>query len=260
MIQHGVDATLTPIDPSVQSAPPMRILVVDAEDSVRRTLSTYLSAHGFSVDVAACAADVRLAFASRGYDMVLLDFGARTQEGIALACDCRAQGVNAIICTSRNVDEADVVMALELAADDYVAKPYSLRQLLARMRAVARRTAVPVRMPLTRNRHPRAYRFGAWTLNLNTRKLQALDGRKAMLTNGEFNLLVVLLGAQGRVVTREQCLEHTRAFDDVFDRSIDVQILRLRRKIEDNPRRPLLLRTMRGVGYWLDTPVDALWA
>ena len=164
-----------------------------------------------------------------------------------------------IICVTGRDEEADLVMGLELGADDYITKPFSLREVLARVRAVLRRTGQVAQTPVTRGKHPRAYQFAGWNLNLNTRRLTAPDQRSVALTNAEFNLLVVFLSAPGRIISREQLIEGTRAFDDVYDRAIDVQILRLRRKLEADPKNPALLRTERGAGYFLDTEIETLW-
>ena len=152
-------------------------------------------------------------------------------------------------------------VGLELGADDYVVK---LPSRCARgagphaRRVAAHRRGPP--SPVTRGRHPRAYRFDGWELNLNTRRLRAADGRDVSLSPSQFNMLVLFLGTPRKIVTREQLIERTRAFDDVYDRSIDVQILRLRRKIEADPKQPALLRTERGVGYYFDAlSVEALW-
>jgi DNA-binding response OmpR family regulator len=134
-----------------------------------------------------------------------------------------------------------------------------MRELLARMRAVMRRAGGGLQVPVTRGRHPRAYRFDGWSLNLNTRRLTAPDNRQVALTNAEFNLLVVFLATPAGIITREQLLERTRAFDDVYDRAIDVQILRLRRKLEADPKNPRLLKTERGVGYFFDAEIETIW-
>ena len=137
--------------------------------------------------------------------------------------------------------------------------PLSLPEVLARLPAVWRRTDA-VRAPVTRGRHPRAYRFDGWELNLNVRRLRSPQGKEVSISASQFNLLVLFLGMPGRIVTREQLIARTHAFDDVYDRSIDVQMLRLRRKIEVDPKQPRLLCTERGAGYYFKAQsVEALW-
>jgi DNA-binding response OmpR family regulator len=156
-------------------------------------------------------------------------------------------------------DEADRVMGLELGADDYLTKPFSPRELLARIRTVLRRTKGAA-LTQARERRVRAYRFAEFELNLRTRRLKQRDGRPVDLTNGEFNLLAALLGAPQRVLTRDQLLEASRVYDnEVYDRSIDVQVARLRRKIEPDPSQPRFIVTERGVGYTFDCAVEVLY-
>lgn len=250
------------------------ILVVDDDDALRSLLVEYLTGHGLSVTAVGTAKDAVHAVAKSSFNLVLLDLSLPDGDGLELARQWREKQTMSIICLTGRSEEADRVMGLELGADDYITKPFSLREVLARIRAVSRRTHVAaqelaatpeqlkhgsVQAPVTRGKHPRAYQFAAWSLNLNTRRLTSPDKKLVSLTNAEFNLLVVFLGTPETIVTREQLLERTRAFDDVYDRTIDVQILRLRRKLEVDAKNPLLLCTERGVGYYLNTAVTALW-
>jgi len=156
-------------------------------------------------------------------------------------------------------DEADRIMGLELGADDYLTKPFSPRELLARIRSVLRRTKGAA-LTEARQRDVRAYRFAEFELNLRTRRLAKRSGQKFELTNGEFNLLAALLAAPQRVLTRDQLLEASRVYDnEVYDRSIDVQVLRLRRKIEADPSQPQFIVTERGVGYSFSAAVEVLY-
>ncbi len=252
---------------------PQAILVVDDDDALRKLLIDYLSGHGLSVSGVGTATEAVKAVASNAYSLVLLDLSLPDGDGIDLARKWRAEQQISIICLTGRLEEADRVMGLELGADDYITKPFSLREVLARIRAVTRRAgsapadaqaaALPpnssVQVPVTRGKHPRAYRFALWALNLNTRRLTSPEGKPVSLTNAEFNLLAVFLGTPGRIISREQLLERTRAFDDIYDRAIDVQILRLRRKLEADAKNPKLLCTERGVGYFLNAEVEALW-
>jgi len=175
-----------------------------------------------------------------------------------LARKVREEGATPIIIVTGKHDEADRVMGLELGADDYVIKPFSPRELLARIRAVLRRYQT-AREVLARGDKRRAYRFAGWELNLGSRRLTSPEGRRVDLSNGELNLLQALCAAPQRVLTREQLLDLSRLNGaEVYDRSIDVQILRLRRKIEPNPAQPQYIRTERGAGYVFSVPVQAL--
>jgi DNA-binding response OmpR family regulator len=155
-------------------------------------------------------------------------------------------------------DEADRVMGLELGADDYLTKPFSPRELLARIRTVLRRTKGPA-LTEARQREVRAYRFVDFELNLRTRRLTR-STRRIELTNGEFNLLAALLAAPERILTRDQLLEASRVYDnEVYDRAIDIQVLRLRRKIERDPSQPQFIITERGAGYIFSSAVEVVY-
>ena len=160
-----------------------------------------------------------------------------------------------IIITGHRRDDIDRVVGLELGADDYLTKPFNLRELLARVRAVLRRFekggAAPARNP-ERGR----FRFSGWQLDQKTRQLTDPDGAPVALTKGEYALLLAFLDAPQRPLSREHLLQATRVHEDVFDRSIDVQILRLRRKLERDPSAPRVIQTERGVGYVFAVPVE----
>jgi DNA-binding response OmpR family regulator len=190
-------------------------------------------------------------------DLIILDLRMPGEDGMQIARRVRDQSSLPIIVVSGRLDEADRVMALELGADDYVTKPFSPRELLARIRTVLRRSAA-TQVLTGRQLDVRAYRFAGWELNIGTRKLISPAGVRIDLTNGEFSLLSAFLAAPGRVLSREQLLEASRLYDDVFDRSIDVQILRLRRKIEENPSTPQFIKTERGAGYTFAAAVEKL--
>jgi two-component system, OmpR family, response regulator len=240
---------------------PYRTLVVDADHSLRLLVQRYLEGHGFVVTGVASMAEARNAITQDTYDLALLDLGLPDGDGMELLREWRVAGTLPVICISGRTEEPDRVMALELGADDYVVKPFSQREVLARIRALMRRTASPsaALAPIARGRLPRAYRFANWTLNLGARRLTDENANQVPLTNSEFNILTVLLGSANRVVSREQIIKRTRAFDDVYDRAVDVQILRLRRKLEVDAKTPVLLCTERGAGYFLNTTIEAVW-
>jgi DNA-binding response OmpR family regulator len=193
-------------------------------------------------------------------DLVILDLRLSGEDGMQLARELRATSDIPVIIVTGKRDEADRVMGLEIAADDYMIKPISNRELLARIRSVLRRyqsRAATQAQP--RDAKRRAYRFAGWELNLLARRLTSPEGQRVELSNGEFNLLLALCEAPQRVLSRDQLLELSRLHGaEVYDRSIDVQILRLRRKIEVDASAPRFIRTERGAGYLFDTPVQML--
>jgi DNA-binding response OmpR family regulator len=191
-------------------------------------------------------------------DLVVLDLRLAGEDGMAIARSLREQSAIPIVMLTGVREEADRVMGLELGADDYLTKPFSPRELLARIRTVLRRTRSAVPGPA--RREIRAYRFGEFELNLRTRRLKPRDGGHIALTNGEFNLLAALLSAPERILTRDQLLEASRVYDnEVYDRAIDIQVLRLRRKIERDPAQPKFIVTERGVGYIFRSPVEVVY-
>jgi two-component system, OmpR family, response regulator len=245
--------------PEAAAAPaPGHILVVDDDAALRQMLTEYLNGHDLRVSAVANGTAMRSVMAEEAVDLVVLDLKLPGEDGMALARELRAQGtVPIVLLTGRN-EEADRVMGLELGADDYVTKPFSPRELLARMRAVLRRTRSQPAAPADESR--RAYRFEGWELNLRTRRLHAPDGRKLELTNGEFSLLAALCAAPQRVLSRDQLLGLSRLHAaEVYDRSIDVQVLRLRRRMEADPAQPTLIVTERGIGYRFTPHVSSVY-
>jgi two-component system OmpR family response regulator len=235
------------------------ILIVDDDPQIRDLLHEYLTASELRVSVAATGKGMSGILADHAVDLVVLDLRLAGEDGMALARKLREESAIPIIILTGVRDEADRVMGLELGADDYLTKPFSPRELLARIRTVLRRTKGAA-LTEARQRAVRAYRFAAFELNLRTRRLAKHPGQRIELTNGEFNLLAALLAAPQRVLTRDQLLEASRVFDnEVYDRSIDVQILRLRRKIEADPSQPQFIVTERGVGYSFCSPVEVLY-
>src|SRR5947209_3270247 len=189
------------------------------------------------------------AFESEAIDLVLLDVRMPGENGMVLTRELRERASVPVVLLTGNAEEADRVMGLELGADDYVTKPFSPRELLARIRAVLRRYQVAASLP-ARDDKRRAYRFAGWELNLRTRKLSSPAGRKLDLSNGEFSLLAAFCGSSQRVLSRDELLSLSRLHNaEVYDRTVDVQVVRLRRKIEVDPARPQLIVTERGAGY-----------
>ncbi|WP_343628405.1 response regulator [Roseateles sp.] len=238
---------------------PAHILAVDDDPAIRELLVDYLTEHGLRVTAVESGVEMQRVLQSQLVDLVLLDLRLGREDGMQLARSLReASQVPVIIVTGR-MDEADRVMGLELAADDYINKPFSSRELLARIRAVLRRYQLMREASPARDAERRGYRFDGWELNLRSRRLTAPDGGRVELSNGEFNLLQAFCSAPQRVLSRDQLLDLSRLHGaEVYDRSIDVQILRLRRKIESNPAEPAYICTERGAGYVFSVTVEVL--
>ena len=240
-----------------------RILAIDDDAAIRGLVSEYLGENGFVVLTGASGEDMNRILASEAVDLVLLDVKLPGEDGFSLARALRTRSSIPIIMLTGQDQEIDRVAGLELGADDYLTKPFSPRELLARIRAVLRRRepaaaaggGVPASVPRS---DVRAFRFSGWELSLGTRRLVAPDGGTIEPTNSEFALLATFLRAPRVILSRDQLLEGTRMHADIYDRSIDVQILRLRRKIEPDPNEPKLIVTRRGAGYLLDSQVETV--
>jgi DNA-binding response OmpR family regulator len=241
----------------VSSLPP-HILALDDDPSIRDLIADYLSANELRVTAVASGRELSDAMARDMVDLVILDLRLPGEDGMQIARRLREESLIPILMLTGRIDEADRVMGLELGADDYLTKPFSPRELLARVRALLRRAKAQATVADAIAK-VRAYRFGGWELNVGLRRLKSAQGEGVELTNGEFSLLTAFLSAPQRVLTRDQLLELSRMHNaEVYDRSIDVQILRLRRKIEPDPAHPTYIRTERGAGYLFDSAVDAL--
>ena len=201
--------------------------------------------------------DVTCRFAKEKPDLVVLDLQLGREGGLDPLRVIRSQSnVPLIVTIDRRLDEADRVIALELGADDCITKPLGLRELLARIRAILRRSKAR-RSESGRSPGPRYCRFGGWQLDRRNRSLTSPDGGAVAITKGECALLLAFLDAPMRTLSREHLLQATRMHEDVFDRSIDVRIWRLRRKLERDPAWPRMIQTQRGIGYVFALPVEA---
>jgi two-component system, OmpR family, response regulator len=239
--------------------PTPHVLALDDDPSIRQLVSDYLSENELRVTAVATGRELDDVMARETIDIIVLDLRLqRGEDGLQIARRLRESSRIPILMLSGRADEADRVMGLELGADDYLTKPFSPRELLARIRALLRRARAQATVAEA-IAQVRAYRFGAWELNIGLRRLKAGDGRAVELTNGEFSLLAAFVSAPQRILTRDQLLELSRLHNaEVYDRSIDVQILRLRRKIEADPARPNFIKTERGAGYFFDAEVQAV--
>jgi two-component system OmpR family response regulator len=228
---------------------PARILIVDDDAEFREVLTNYLEYKNLQVRSSSNSAEMLRQFSAHIPDLVLLDLRLGREDGLDLLRDIRSRSeVPIIIMTGNRRDEIDCVVGLELGADDYVTKPFGLRELLARIRAVLRRQEFG-RNATDGNPSSGGYRFDGWALDLRARRLVNMSGEPVPLTKGEYALLVAFLASPGRPLSREHLLQATRIHEDVFDRSIDVQVLRLRRKLESDIRSPRAIQTERGLGY-----------
>ena len=236
---------------------PVHVLAVDDDPSVRQMIADYLGDNEIHVTVAGSGKEIASLMARHTIDLVVLDLKLPGEDGMQIARELRTESDVPIILLTGRKDEADRVMGLELGADDYLTKPFSPRELLARIRALLRRTRAreTVADELSRIR---AYRFAGWELNVRLRRLQSPHGETIPTTNSEFNLLVAFLAAPQRVLSRERLLELSRLHDDeVYDRSVDVQVGRLRKKI-DRTGAMQLIRTERGAGYIFTASVETV--
>jgi DNA-binding response OmpR family regulator len=233
--------------------------VIDDDVGVRELMVEYLGKNDLRVTAGASGREMFEVMEREAIDLVLLDLKLPGEDGMQLARALRERGnVPIVLLTGRN-EEADRVMGLELGADDYITKPFSTRELLARVRAVLRRYQVQATLP-ERDSARRAFRFSGWELNLRTRRLTSPDGKPVELSNGEFSLLSAFCRAPQRVLSRDQLLSMSRLHEaEVYDRTVDSQIRRLRAKIERDAAMPVLIMTERGSGYRFATDVESLY-
>ncbi|MBW8905812.1 MAG: response regulator [Betaproteobacteria bacterium] len=234
------------------------VVAVDDDDAVRDLIAEYLGKNELRVTCVATGKDLAGVMEREVVDAVILDVRLGGEDGMQIARKLREEsGIPILMLTSR-IEEADRVMGLELGADDYLTKPFSPRELLARIRALLRRARAQASVA-DANASVRAYRFGGWELNIGLRKLKSPQGENVDLTNGEFRILTAFLASPQRVLSRDQLLDLSRVHSaEVYDRSIDIQILRLRRKIEPDPAHPKFIVTERGAGYVFSSTVEAV--
>jgi two-component system OmpR family response regulator len=238
-------------------AEPMpHVLALDDDAAVRQMVAEYLGQNDVRVTAVASGAELDAAMARETVDLVILDLRLPGEDGMQIARRLREESGIPILMLTGRAEEADRVMGLELGADDYLTKPFSPRELLARIRALLRRAKAQASVSDAIAK-VRAYRFGGWELNVGLRKLKAPKGETVELTNGEFRVLAAFLAAPQRILSREQLLDLSRVHGaEVYDRAIDIQILRLRRKIEADPAQPKFIKTERGAGYVFSVSVD----
>jgi two-component system, OmpR family, response regulator len=231
-----------------------RILVVDDDPAVRRLISDYFGKHGIQTVSATGSSAAARKLAGEDPSAIILELGQG--NSLDLLREIRSSSdVPVIILTGRSGEEVDRVVGLELGADDCLTKPFGIRELYARYRAVLRRRENR-RSVRTHDVEQGEYRFDGWRLDRRSRSLIDPRERPVALSKGEYALLLAFLDAPGRPLSREYLLQTTRLHEDIFDRSIDVGVLRLRRKLELDPKVPRVIRTERGVGYVFAIPVE----
>jgi two-component system OmpR family response regulator len=251
-------AARTPEREDVTAEP--HILIVDDDAEICALVRQFLEPHNFRVTAAFDGPSMRAVRAKEPADLVILDLMLPGDDGLTLCRELRANSHIPIIFLTAVNSEADRVAGLELGADDYLSKPFSTRELLARVRAVLRR-ASPAPNELSQQvlttAQARRLRFSGWTLDTGRRQLTDPDGVLVDLSGGEYELLVALLERPNIVLNRDQLLDITRGrYAGPFDRAIDMQVGRLRRKIEADPKNPVLIKTVRSGGYVLASPVE----
>jgi two-component system OmpR family response regulator len=233
------------------------ILIVDDQREICDLVQEYLSGEGYRVSIALDGAEMRKAMTLSSVDLVILDLMLPGEDGLTLARALRQElpNVGIIILTGRG-EIVDRIIGLEMGADDYLPKPFHLRELLARVKSVLRRA--PARAIDIQSGVPRSKaRFAGWNLDLSSRELFAPSGKEVRLTTGEFDLLAAFVNNANQVLTRDRLLDLARNREaGPFDRTIDVQVGRLRRKLEDDPQRPTMIKTVRGTGYIFTPPVE----
>jgi two-component system, OmpR family, response regulator len=234
------------------------ILVVEDARDIRDPLAAYLTKNGLRVTKAADAAEARQVLAAHAIDLILLDIMMPGEDGLSLAGYVRATSGILVILLTAKTEETDRIVGLELGADDYVTKPFSPRELLARIKAVLRRTGEGGRRPI-HGPDAEAYAFGPWVLRTGERELVGSDGVAMPLSTGEYNLLLAFVTHPKRVLSRDQLLDLSQGRElAAFERSIDNHVSRLRRKVEEDSSDPKLIKTVWGGGYTLTTDVKKL--
>ncbi len=231
---------------------PSHLLVVDDDPRIRNLLTRYFEAEDYAVTCAADGIEMRVHMRQNRFDAVLLDLSLPGgQDGLDLAREIRSQSDIPIMMLTGRDDVVDRIVGLEIGADDYIAKPFHLREVHARLKSILRRRgAAPATKEAPRTEEEEILPFEGWSLNVSRRSLLDPREQEVDLTTGEFDMLVALVRHAGRVLTREQLMDMTRGRAlEAFDRAVDAQIVRLRRKIETDPARPQLVKSVRGVGY-----------
>jgi two-component system, OmpR family, response regulator len=235
-------------------SPSGHLLVVDDDQDIRDLLNRFLSKQGFRVSTAADGSELRQVMSDWKIDLVILDLMLPGEDGLSICRDLRTRSQVPVVMLTVIGEEADRIVGLEGGADDYLAKPFNPHELLARIKAVLRRThTVP---PVPANRHGSVLLFDGWRLDVGARRLTSSNEALVDLSTAEFDLLIAFAEHPQQVLSRDQLLDLAYGKSEVpFDRSIDMQVSRLRHKIEDDPKNPALIQTVRGGGYMFTAKV-----
>nr|WP_256489385.1 response regulator [Dyella lutea] len=229
-------------------------MVVDDDSEIALLLKRYLAAQGFAVSVAGSGREMLARLAETSVDLVLLDLGLPGEDGLDLTRYLHEHWRGPVIIVTGRGDSVDRIVGLELGADDYVTKPFELRELLARIRSVLRRVG---ERPRENEAQPPTYCFAGYRLESHSRTLTTGAGQPVALTNGEYELLQVFVTHPNRVLSRDELMNHLYGRDSgPYDRAVDVQVGRLRRKIEPDPTVPTLIKSVRGAGYMFSDTVQ----
>jgi two-component system OmpR family response regulator len=233
------------------------VLIVDDDSEIRSLLTEYFQKNGFRATAVADGRAMRTALKNQRPDLVVLDLMLPGEDGLALCRDLRTHSNMPILMLTARGEETDRIVGLEMGADDYLAKPFHPRELLARVKSILRRArALPDNLQPER---VKAFRFAGWTLDLATRTLSAPEGVVVDLSGTEFRLLRTFMDHPNRTLTRDQLIELMLDRDaGPFDRAIDVQVSRLRHRLRDRGKEPAIIKTVRGQGYVLAVPVEAV--
>ena len=232
------------------------ILVVDDDREIRSLLRDFLEKNGLRATAVGDGAEARRALAQGPVDLIVLDLMLPHESGLVICRELRATSTIPIIMLTALGEEVDRVVGLEVGADDYLAKPFSPRELLGRIRAVLRRTSQQAALP-AEAADARAYRFAGWRLDTMTRSLTDATGTSVPLGGAEFRLLVTLLASAPKLLSRAELMELVRGRElDPFDRSIDVRVSRLRQTLRDDARAPQIIKTVYGQGYLIGVAVE----
>lgn len=236
---------------------PLSVLVVDDDEGIRDLVGNYLGSQGLLVFEATSDAELSASVSENLPDVILLDVNLGSEDGFAIARRLRSHWHGGLLMVSGRGDTIDRVVGLEIGADDYITKPFELRELLARIRSVSRRSRPTAELLQTTQEKPRILCFDQFELDEGRRDLRHADGTVISLTTGEYELLLLLCEQSGRILSRDQILQRTHGRDaGPFDRTIDVQVGRLRRKLGDDGKEPRIIKSVRGAGYLLAVTVS----
>ena len=231
------------------------ILVVEDDREISRLVARFLTSHGCRVSTAGSARDMDRMLDANRLDLIVLDLMLPGEDGLSICRRLRTRSRVPIIMLTAKGDELDRIIGLEMGADDYIAKPFNPRELLARVKAVLRRGALAAAVPTGMD--VRVMRFGGWQVDRVLRELRSPDGARVTVTSAEFDLLQAFCEWPGRILSRDQLLDLTQGRNaGSFERSIDVLVSRLRRKIERDPHQPVIIKTVRSGGYMFTPAVE----